>query len=1047
VKQPIPFAVAVLLAGCLWVSSLAASEPVKVRGGIHEGYIRLVFNFPVEPVYQAALSDGRLELGFDAPASYDFRHLMRQLEGLVGQPELGDEGRRVSIAYLGGRELSHFQIGRKVVIDLRGDNQAILRTIRRAARAEARQAAEQQAVAREGPEPAPATPAPATPAPAAAVATPPAGETLAVASEVVVEAPGDEPDAGVEVAVPEVVAEAPGDEPDAGVEVAAPEVVAEAPRDEPDVGVEVVVPEAAATFSLTVANPEAEVAARPVPGGLAPWPRPLVLRLAWPSPVRAAAIKRGRRIVLAFDGEAPADLVERLRAAAPELEALSAQLLAGATVLSFDVNALVEPRLQRSGGGWTIDLRARAPARQAGIAASRVVEDGKSRLHLAAVDPGPVLLLDEAGIGGRLFVVPLGLAGQAVRDHREFVQFALPRTVQGIAVQAYGEDLEVTADAGGVAIAAPAGLLLGQARPPAASPPPALLGHRAPRLLDLAAWRQGSAKDYDSVHKRLQSALSTAPPARSNLARLDLARFYFAHGKAREALGVLILIGRDLPQWRRDPELLLLEGASRLLAGDYGAAAAHLGHPALADEPEAWPWQALLATAAQDWAFAEARFRAGRELIDAYPRGLRLRLRLAAAETQLALGDPAAAEAALAEARDDIGPAAERSLHDYLAGRVLLAKGLHDPGYAMLREVAEGRSRAVAARARLALIDRDRADGLLSEAAATAALEELLLAWRGDPFEVALLTRLAELYLNQGRYREALGALRRAGTRFPDPRFAASTQARMVALVEEIFRAGRWRDLAATEAFSLYREFRELAPEGSAGDRLIVDLVDRLVAAEAYGQAAEVLRLELAERSGGRQRAQFGARLALLELLLRQPQASLQALEASTWHDLSAGVARTRRHLRAKALSETNRAGEALALLASDVSRNARRLRLEIHWRQENWGFAAAALDLLVEPPPGPGEVLSDEAGALVLDLAVARTLAGDVSGLAALAEGYRPAMARAPQGADFLRLVEAQDAQAAGMIATTLAEGGQPGAFLGEYRARLERWRLSDLI
>jgi hypothetical protein len=55
--------------------------------------------------------------------------------------------------------------------------------------------------------------------------------------------------------------------------------------------------------------------------------------------------------------------------------------------------------------------------------------------------------------------------------------------------------------------------------------------------------------------------------------------------------------------------------------------------------------------------------------------------------------------------------------------------------------------------------------------------------------------------------------------------------------------------------------------------------------------------------------------------------------------------------------------------------------------------------------------------------------------------------MARAPQGADFLRLVEAQDAQAAGMIATTLAEGGQPGAFLGEYRARLERWRLSDLI
>src|SRR3546814_6397777 len=94
-------------------------------------------------------------------------------------------------------------------------------------------------------------------------------------------------------------------------------------------------------------------------------------------------------------------------------------------------------------------------------------------------------------------------------------------------------------------------------------------------------------------------------------------------GLGSEALGVLQVIGADNPRLARDPEVLLMKGASELMLKDYGTAVASLAHPALAGEREALLWQAALAAEAEDWPAAAPGFAAALDLIDPYPDNLR----------------------------------------------------------------------------------------------------------------------------------------------------------------------------------------------------------------------------------------------------------------------------------------------------------------------------------------------------------------------------------------------------------------------------------------
>src|SRR3546814_12791847 len=102
-------------------------------------------------------------------------------------------------------------------------------------------------------------------------------------------------------------------------------------------------------------------------------------------------------------------------------------------------------------------------------------------------------------------------------------------------------------------------------------------------LLKLEEWRRGCIEDFQENRQALQRAATAEAGDRLGLARLDLARFYFAHGLGSEALGVLQVLGAENPSLARDPEGLLMQGASELMRKDYGTAVDMPAHTAMAD--------------------------------------------------------------------------------------------------------------------------------------------------------------------------------------------------------------------------------------------------------------------------------------------------------------------------------------------------------------------------------------------------------------------------------------------------------------------------------
>src|SRR5690606_2571197 len=237
-----------------------------------------------------------------------------------------------------------------------------------------------------------------------------------------------------------------------------------------------------------------------------------------------------------------------------------------------------------------------------------------------------------------------------------------------------------------------------------------------------------------------------------------------------------------------------------------------LSDPALAGEREARLWQAMLAAAAQDWAFAADRFADSFALAADYVRPVRVRTALPAAEARLQAGDLPGAEEQLAQLEPDLRTAPVAARHQRLVGMTLIAGGEVDRGLRRLREAADSGPGPASARARLLLLERALAAEAMTVPEAIEEIEKLRFAWRGDAFEFALLTRLADLYESQGEVRQALRRLRSAVSNFPGHPGAEQAALRMQSLFADLFDGGAARQLPPLAALSLYDEFKELTP-------------------------------------------------------------------------------------------------------------------------------------------------------------------------------------------------------------------------------------------
>jgi tetratricopeptide (TPR) repeat protein len=729
-------------------------------------------------------------------------------------------------------------------------------------------------------------------------------------------------------------------------------------------------------------------------------PAKVSLSFAWSAPVGAAVFRRGGAVWVVFDNPARLDMP-----GAGQLgPASGARWTAGPDHVAVRIAAPegLAVAAVAQGSTWTVTIGGQ-PVAVEGVAIDR--QDGGEPVlvaHMAGATRA-VWLTDPLA-GDRFAAVTALAPGKGFADRRRTIDLTLLPTAQGMAVETPASDLSIQAAGDLVTLSRPGGLTLS---PPSAALQAAGAEDGLPKRakhpgLILAEWADVGHDGFSARYRQLQdsaareSMVAGDNPRAPAEARLALARFLVGSGLGYEAVGVLNSIVAQAPNMAGEPELRGLRGAARTSIGRTEEALADFASSAVTSDPASAVWRGYIASTQGDWVSARQAFAAGAAAVDAFPAPWRARFGAAHAMAALETGDLDAARALLAYSFSQNAPAA-----DQLAARLVQAKlfeldGQSDRALAVYTAIGRAPLDAVSVPAKLGVVRLSLAKGTMKVDAAASELEGLRWRWRGDATELAVIRQLGQLYLSQGLYREALTALKGAGPGLNRLEGAADIQADLGNAFRMLFLEGGADGLQPVQALGLFYDFRELTPIGADGDEMVRRLSRRLVDVDLLDQAAELLNYQVENRLEGVAKAQVATELAAVYLMDRQPEPALQAIWSSRTTILPSALNTQRRALEARALMSLGRFDHALEVLGSDTSPEARDVRAEVFWKQQNWLGAAALYEALLGDRHRDSTALSAAEEARLIRAGIGYSLGTDGAALTRLSRNYRPFVAGA---------------------------------------------------
>ncbi len=969
---------------------------VTVRAGEHGTYNRLVFDWPQAVDYRVKQQDGRATIVFARPARLDMTGVQAGLPSDISVlvAEAGSHDTTVTLSIPPTARLRHFVSGKKVVVD----------------------------VVRAADSPGPADGTEKTP-----LAPPP----------------------GADVALPALQPLIHQEQPKLPSETLAAATPAGPSPIKPIPDPKSKARQPAAASGPPPAAQDSERVAAKGASQAAPQPdKVFSLSVAWDKPVAAAVFERAGYLWVVFDRHQEVDTSLLHRLGGEAVVSVDQFPVKEATVLRLVIQPDYIPSVRRDGLLWVIDLmnRPSEPKQPIAVTAPASLPSGIG-ISLAVADAGNVISVPDPEVGDTMLVVPVIPLGAGVYPGHSTTDLDLLPTVQGVAIVPHVDGLEVKSSRAGVTISLPVGSGLRLSLNTGAGLQAAKLNGSG-GFLDVAEWRRADPDKFDAERRMVEAGLADLPQSRRGLAHLQAARLFFANGYAAEALGYLRMAAADEPTLVDTGAFRALRGAAETLMGQWDLAQPDLDNPLLKDDAESQLWRAAAHAATsptpadQDKALA-----LGLPLLKDYPHALKWPLAAIAAEAAVAAGDDDAAQEALAILDKEMASRFETPELDYLHGLYEEMGGQFNKALDDYGEAADGDNREYRAKAAAAAVELRLRMHKISPKEAVEQLDRLRFAWREEDFEFGLLRRYAELEMDEGDYPDALRALRSLANNYPNDRDAPKVAKMMTDTFAKLYLDGAADALPPVSAIGLYDEFRDLTPTGPKGDEMIRKLADRLASVDLLDRAIELLKHQVTYRLQGLDKARVGAQLALLDLLDRQPQAAVDALQSSEMAGLPPDLQRQRTHLKARALADLDRVPEAVQLLVGDDSAEASLLRAEIHWHKHNWLEAAAAFESLV-PRPERNTTLDDASAKLVLSWATALTLGSDERGLAMLRRNYGPAMAGTPYKDGFWLLTSALDRDLPDLpaIATKIKEAEGFQSFMSSYKKRMQAGGLSAI-
>lgn len=1073
----------VVVVSMLMAASASAQTRVETRGGVHDGYGRLVFSWPQPVVFEARIEGNELVVEFTQPLSSDLAPAIRLLRQYISDGRIA--GRQARFTLTRPVDIRSFGSGTSVVVDVVTPPGTGSSTAGRAAAPAGapligvRTGEHEQysrvvfdwsrtidyAVDQQGNKVVVKFGAPgridaaalsrSLPKNISAVSAAGGGNlsvTLNVADgvrlrhfrsgpKIVVDVLGS--GSAPAVPTPQVAARTPAPSPP--TPPAAPEPAPAAAKPKPLGEPVVLVPRKSADAELAApsvspAAPAAPEAEQPVATGPS-----VSLSFEWRDPAAASIFMRNGFLWVVFDRKREFDLalLKRLGAdVATDIQQLPGER---GSAVRMSIPPGYAPQVRKDGLLWIVDVAPGKLKPQQPIAViPQVGLASGSRILLPVPEPAAPVHFVDPDVGDRITAIPVVPLGSGVVQMRDLRDMRILPSVQGIALIAFADDIVIQPTRTGAVITRPSGLALSVENKEVEGESLGGTGN-ASRIFDLPVWVGNGS--FLGNKQRLYNAVATSRGSQRDPARLELARFYFANGLGAETLGVLALMAESDPEILSDPAFRALRGGARLLNNNLPGAREDLFHERLDGVDEIELWRGAVLAREGDLQRAGLPMRSGGAILADYPETVKRKLALLGAEATLALGDAKSAEEFLRMLEQEYPTARDQAKLQRLQGALAELTGDYEEAIAKWEKVENGPDRYARSRAALARIELLFRTEEINASKATEELEKLRFVWRGDAFEFQLLRRMGDFYLEAGNYRQALETYKSLVSNFPsEPESKAVTQ-----LMKDIFENLYLNDAAdaipPVTAISLYNEFRELTPGGERGDELIRKLADRLVGVDLLPQAARILRDQIETRLTGVEKARVGTRLALIQLLDRKPDATVAALDDSQIENMPEELVEQRRHIRARAQIEQDNFEGALVTLDNDGSKDANLLRAEAYTEMKDWRRSAVIFGRLVGPIDRRGEI-STETAQYALNWAIAlalaaneeklrdlRTRLGDAMNKTELAEAFQLITSAASKGLIDYRTIQNQ-----------VKDVEQFQAFMTNYRDRLKGGGLSAI-
>ncbi|MBN66886.1 MAG: hypothetical protein CMM94_04890, partial [Rickettsiales bacterium] len=352
----------------------------------------------------------------------------------------------------------------------------------------------------------------------------------------------------------------------------------------------------------------------------------------------------------------------------------------------------------------------------------------------------PVNVTDPV-VGDTLVLSAFYNSGEGIYPKREFVEFTLLQTAQGLAMLKKDDDAQIVELRNGIRLTSEGGMALSEDLPQLALDELELLDTKFSTLFPYERWKV-EPEEFKATEQELMQKLSDATGLRASSLRLKLAQLYLGEGMELETLGVLDRIRRTDPFFYEERKLAALRGAANFLAYRVGEAAYDFNQQSLENIEEIKLWRQASDLFLQ-------RDRARFDFVDfdtayikKYPPEMRQRLAVLAADNYINRKSYNKAVRVFDSLSEDGILMPIEPYVDYLLGKVSAETGKIKPAIAIWEKLAESDDRFIRARAAYSLATLQYNEGLIDRDEAIEKLDNLRIVWRGDSLELGLLSQL-----------------------------------------------------------------------------------------------------------------------------------------------------------------------------------------------------------------------------------------------------------------------------------------------------------------